>query len=163
MDNYLTFRLGPSTLGMEIGTAVEVVTPRGVKPVPDMPEHLPGVMKVRRTLIPLIDMRVRLSISPEPKKERVIIVKSAVGKVGLVVDEVFGIRKFEKASLRKPPVIFRGLKRKYLAGLYSDGEEMIVVLDMDEILTSEEKLIFERLIENARKTGKNKKARKGKA
>ena len=163
MDNYLTFRLGPSTLGMEIGTAVEVVTPRGVKPIPEMPEHIAGIMKIRRELIPLVDMRVRLSVSPEPKKERAIIVRSAVGKVGLVVDEVFGIRKFEKGGLRKPPVIFRGLRRKYLAGLYGDGEDIIVVLDMDEILTSEEKLILESLIKKAAQAGKKKKARKGKA
>ncbi len=174
MDNYLTFSLGPSTLGMEIGAAVEVVTPRGVKPVPDVPEHIAGVMKIRRELIPLIDMRVRLSVSPEPKKERAIIVRSVAGKVGLLVDEVFGIRKFEKGGLRKPPVIFRGLRRKYLAGLYGDGEDMIVVLDMDEILTSEEKLILEGLIKKGSVTpgrkkkgsvtpGRKKKAGKGKA
>ena len=163
MDDCLAFRLGPSILGMGIGIAVEVVTLRRVKPVPDMPVHIIGVMQVRRKLIPLVDLRTMLSISPDSKKERVLIIRSATGMVGLVVDEVLGIKKFDKEKIRRPPVIFRGLKRKYMAGLYGDGDDMIILLNMDEILTADEKLILESLIKEAKKPVKRKKTVKVKS
>ena len=47
MEQFLAFRLGQTTLGLDINAAVEVMTPFGVKSIPDMPDHIPGVMKVR--------------------------------------------------------------------------------------------------------------------
>lgn len=145
MEQFLAFRLGQTTLGLDIGAAVEVLTPFGVKPVPGMPEHIPGVMRIRGEIVPLIDMRARLGVEPSPSKERAIIVRSVAGKVGLIVDEVFGILKFDPEKFRKPPVMFLGLKRKYLAGLYGMGDDVIAVLDMDQILSSEEVMLLEKV------------------
>lgn len=145
MEQLLAFRIGQTTLGLDIGAAVEVMTPIGVKSVPDMPEYIPGVMRIRGEIIPLVDMRVRLSVEPRPSKERAIIVRSIAGKVGLLVDEVFGIIKFDSGKFRKPPVMFLGLRKKYLAGLYGMGDDVIAVLDMDQLLTSEEKLLLEKV------------------
>ncbi|MCK4911607.1 MAG: purine-binding chemotaxis protein CheW [Thermodesulfovibrionales bacterium] len=156
MEQSLAFRLGQTTLGLDINAAVEVMTPFGVKAIPNMPDYIPGIMKIRGELVPLIDMRVRLGVEPRPTKERAIIVRSIAGKVGLLVDEVFGIMKFDAGKLRKPPVIFLGLKRRYLAGLYGVDDDVIAVLDMNEILSSEEAL----LLEKARKKKGKKKGKK---
>jgi len=145
MDQFLAFRLGQTTLGLDIGAAVEVMTPFGVKPVSGMPVHIPGVMKMRGEIIPLIDMRTRLGVEPRPLKERAIIVRSVAGRVGLLVDEVFGIMKFDAEKFRKPPVMFLGLKRKFLAGLYGMGDDVIAVLDMDQMLSSEEVMLLEKV------------------
>ncbi len=155
MKHSLAFRLGKTTLGLDINAAVEVMTPFGLKPVPNMPDYIPGVMKIRGEIIPLVDMRVRLGVEPSPSKERTIIVRSIAGKIGLLVDEVFGIIKFDAGKLRKPPIMFLGLKRRYLAGLYGEGDDVMAVLDMDEILSSEEALELEKSLKKLlRKKGK---------
>ncbi len=144
MKQFLAFRIGQSTLGLDINAAVEVITPFGVKHVPGMPEHIPGVIRIRGEMVPIIDMRSRLGVEPSTMKERAIIVRSVAGKVGLLVDEVFGILKFEAEKFRKPPVMFLGLKRKYLAGLYGMDDDVIAVLDMDQILSSGEVMLLEK-------------------
>jgi purine-binding chemotaxis protein CheW len=146
MEKCLAFRLGTSRLAMDINAAVEVVTPGKISSVPDMPSHVPGVIKVRGVIIPIIDMRLRLGVKPEPEKERAIIIRSAIGNVGLLVDDVIGIIKFEPEKLRVPPAIFHGIKKKYLSGLYGEGDNVLVIMNTDEILTSREKLVLEKFL-----------------
>lgn len=140
----LAFTLGAHTLGMDVGAVVEVVNPRGIKRVPDMPSFIAGVVKIRGEMVPMVDMRERVGVQPLPEKERAVLVRSSGGKVGLIVDGVRGILRFEHDMLRKPPVMFHGLKRKYMAGLYGDNDNPVIVLDIDQILSSDEKIELER-------------------
>ena len=94
MYRCLAFTLGRNIMGMDVGAVVEVVNPRGIKTVPDMPSFIAGVLKVRGEIVPMGDMRERIGVDSAPEKERAILVRSSSGKVGLIVDGVKGILRF---------------------------------------------------------------------
>jgi purine-binding chemotaxis protein CheW len=145
MRKFIVFRLGSEEFGIDVDKAVEILRARKSKPVPDMPDFISGVITIRGEMIPIVDMRTRFSINPEPGKERNIIVRSGKEKVGLLVDDVQEIADFNDSEVMKPPIIFKGLKNKYLEGLgkrSSDDqqERVIMLLNMENILSDEERI-----------------------
>ena len=143
MHRCLVFRLGPHSLGIDIDRVVEVVNPGRPEPVPELPDYIEGVSKVRGEMVPVMDLRKRMGVSPDPSKERTVILRSTMGKVAFIVDDVSGILRFEDDRMKKPPLIFKGLKSRYVLGLYGEGEDMLIVLNEDEILSSDEKIELE--------------------
>lgn len=139
MKQIVLFRLGQNRFALDVSSAVEILNPVLVQNVPELPDFVSGVVNIRKSLVPMIDMRKRLGVEPESSRERVIVVKlGKVERVAMLVDEVFGIEKMEDKAITKPPVIFRGLKKKYLLGLIRDADEAIMVLDIAGIISSDE-------------------------
>lgn len=139
MKQFVHFRLGADRFAIDVSSAVEIMNPVIVRNVPELPDFVSGVVSIRKSLVPMIDMRARLGLRPESERERVIIVRlSRQEKVALLVDEVYGIEKMESRVMTQPPVIFRGLRKRYLLGLIRDGEDVIMVLDIGGIITSDE-------------------------
>ena len=148
--NIIEFRLGPHRLGMDVGGITEVVSLKKVMPVPEMPDYIPGVLNVRGDLVPLVDMRVRFGLVPSREKERAILIRSSLGRVGLVVDSLTGIVAVDEDEIRKPPVMFRGLKKKYLLGLTGHGGGIMILLNIDHVLTSEEEILLKQARDRVR-------------
>jgi purine-binding chemotaxis protein CheW len=133
-----------------------------------VPDFISGVITIRGEMIPIVDMRKRFGIKPEPGKERNVIVRSGKEKVGLLVDDVQEISDFKESEIMKPPIIFKGLKNKYMEGLgksFSDDqqERVVMLLNIEEVLTDDEKIqLRERKLQIAsvkkgiRKTSKRK-------
>lgn len=143
MNQYVLFRLGADRFAIDVNSAVEILNPVMAQAVPELPEFVSGVVSIRRKLVPMIDMRKRLGLKPDTSRERVIIVRlSGRQRVALLVDEVFGIEKMAGKAITKPPVIFRGLKKKYLMGLIRDGDMAIMALDIGGIITSDELIML---------------------
>lgn len=152
MRKFIVFRLGPDDFGIEIGSVVEVIKSRKGRLLPDAGEFISGVITLRGSLIPLIDMRKRFSIEPAPKKERTLVVSAGGERVGLVVDEVKGINGFRPEDIIRPPIIFRGLKRRHLAGLGMKNGAAVMLLNMESILDSDEKIMLKEAIGGLRKS-----------
>ena len=95
---------------------------------------------MRGEVIPLLDLRRRFGIKSAGKKERVMIVRYDDEKIGLVVDEVKEITSLDTGEITHPPSIFKGLKKRYLTGLGKKGDMIIIILTLNDLLTSEEKI-----------------------
>lgn len=145
----VVFRAGPHCLGLDVGSVAEVVRSRNLVPVPEMPDYIPGVVRLRGELLPVVDMRLRLGVTPEPKRERLVIVRSVMGRLGLLVDEVISITDLDESSFRRPPMVFRGLKRKFLRGLHGSDESVTMILEINEILSSDELILLEQAVAHA--------------
>lgn len=142
MGKFAAFRLGNEVFGIEIKKVVEILKVRKTYALPELPEFLSGVITVRGEVIPLLDLRRRFGITSTFKKERIIIVRYDNEKIGLVVDEVKEITSLDTKDITHPPSIFKGLKKKYLTGLGKKGEMIIIILNLDDLLTSEEKIML---------------------
>jgi len=132
---------------MDIGRVVEIIKPQKVFSVPGLPEFLAGVMSVRGSVIPLIDLRKRFGMEPSGKKERIIIGRFEQEKIGFLVDEILEILSLLPEEITKPPSIFRGFRTEYITGLGKKDEKIIILLDIDSLLTSEEKIQLRESIE----------------
>lgn len=159
MRKFIIFRLGSEEFGIDVDKAVEILRARESKPVPDVPDFISGVVMVRGEMIPIVDMRKRFGIKPAPGKERAVIVRTGVEKVGLLVDDVQEIADFGESEIMKPPIIFKGLKNRYLEGLGKKSgddlqERVIMLLNIEKVLTAEERI---QLKESKGRTGAGKK------
>ena len=134
----IVVNLGGDEFGLHISRIVEVLGSRKVYRVPHLPFYLSGVINLRGEIIPLVDLRKRFNIEPVTKKEMIVVVRSGMNKFGLVVDGVKEVLGLSDNDLVHPPEILRGVKTEYLAGIARKGERLILVLDLDKLLTPDE-------------------------
>ncbi len=140
MRSFLVFRLGPEEFGVDIRNVVEIFGAQRIYEVPEMDEYITGVISVRGEVVPLLDMRKRFGLKPSPKKERTVLVRTGTETVGLTVDEVKEIMDFESNEISKPPTIFKGLASEYLVGLGKKEGRVVILLNLEDVLSKEEKL-----------------------
>lgn len=140
MNSYIVFRLGVDDFGIRIESVVEILKMQKVYEVPELEDFIAGVIDVRGAVIPLVDMRKRFSLTSVATKERVVLVRFGRERLGLIVDEVREIVDFEDAELTKPPSIFKGLASEYLEGLGKKGEMVAILLNLQTLLSAQERL-----------------------
>ena len=143
MQKFAVFNIADETFGIAIGRVVEIIKPQKIYSMPGLPEFLSGVMSVRGAVIPLIDLRKRFGKQPSGKKERIIVIRSGQEKLGVLVDGMKEIMSLAPDEMILPPSIFKGFKTEYLTGLGKKNETIIILLDIDNLLTSEEKIMLQ--------------------
>jgi purine-binding chemotaxis protein CheW len=156
-QKYAVFKIGEEDFGMEINRVVEILGAQKVHSIPDLPDFLSGVIAVRGQIIPLLDLRKRFGIMSSSKKELIIVIKYDNEKIGVLVDSVKEITSFRKDEITIPPAIFKGMKRRYLAGIGKKDDRVVIILNVDDLLTSEERILLketEEVLEEDAGTGK---------
>jgi purine-binding chemotaxis protein CheW len=142
MQKFTIFKIGDELFGIGIERVVEILKVQKIFTIPGLPEFLSGVMSVRGNIVPVIDLRRRFGIRPSGNKERIIIVRHGQEKISFLVDDIKEILSLSPEQIRTPPSIFKGFKTEYLTGLGKHGERIIILLNIDSLLTSEEKIIL---------------------
>jgi purine-binding chemotaxis protein CheW len=139
---FAVFGIGKEDFGIDIGKVVEFLSTQRVYTLPALPDFLSGVITVRGEVLPLLDLRKRLDIQSSQMEELIIIVRYDDEKIGLLVDEIKEILALSPEEITAPPKIFKGLKGKYLTGLGKKDERIIILLNVDHLLSSEEKIML---------------------
>ncbi len=142
MEKFAVFRIGDEVFGISIHRVVEILNAQKTYSIPDLPEFLSGVINVRGEVIPLLDLRLRFAVHGSSNKSRIITVRCEGEKIGLLVDEIEEIISLAPEEKSLPPAIFKGLKTEYLTGLGKKDGRIIILLNLDRLLTSEEQIIL---------------------
>ena len=145
---FAVFRIGKEDFGIDIGNVVEFLRTQRIYTLPELPDFLSGVITVRGEVLPLLDMRKRFDIPSLRTDELIIIVRYDDEKIGLLVDEIKEILSLSPEEITAPPKIFKGLKKKYLTGLGKKNEKIIILLDVEHLLSSEEKIMLKDSVED---------------
>jgi purine-binding chemotaxis protein CheW len=140
MTKFAIFKIGDETFGIGIERVVEILKVQKIFTIPGLPEFLSGVMSVRGSIIPVMDLRLRFGLKPSGKKERIIIVRYGKEKIGFLIDHIKEILSISSGEVMTPPSIFKGFRTEYLTGLSRQDENIIILLNIDNLLTSEEKI-----------------------
>ncbi|MGQ0814685.1 MAG: chemotaxis protein CheW [Gemmatimonadota bacterium] len=138
----VVFRMNNEEFGTDISNVVEVLEYREPVHVPRAPEFIDGVVQVRDKVLPIIDLRKRMEIpvAPPTADTRIIVVLIDEERVGLLVDSVVEVSHMRSENVSQPPAFFRGLSAEYLQGLARIGERLVIVLRLERILTSQERI-----------------------
>ncbi len=138
----VVFRMGDEEFGAEISNVVEVLEYRAPVHVPRAPQFLEGVIYLREAILPVIDLRKRMEIGtgPASAETRYLVILIDEERVALLVDAVVEVAHLRGDELAPPPAFFRGLSAQYLHGLGRVRERVVIVLKLDHILTSEERI-----------------------
>jgi len=135
-DRYLTFRLADEEYGLEIRHITEIIGIQKITEVPDLPVFVKGMINLRGTVIPIIDVRARFGASPKEYDNRtcIIVVTLAETFVGLIVDEVSEVVGIPEGIMEPPPRVSRGPNSRFIKGLAKVGESARLVLDVRKLL-----------------------------
>ena len=147
----VTFRLGTDSFAAEIASVDRVLRYAAPKSVPDLPEWIDGVIEHREKVIPVVDMRARIglpTVDPTPTT-RILVLNTSEGFIGAIVDVVAEVAAVPDASVSPPPPLFRGLAAHFIRGIAKVGEQLVVILDVDRVLTSDDRIAFQRAVESA--------------
>jgi purine-binding chemotaxis protein CheW len=142
MRKFAVFMIADEMFGIEIERVVEIIRVQKIFSLPGLPDFLSGVMSVRGVVIPLVDLRRRFGKQPSGKKERIIIAHFGQEKIGLLVDGMKEIMSLAPEEMTNPPSLFKGFKTAYLTGLGKKDGAIIILLNIDNLLTSEEKILL---------------------
>jgi purine-binding chemotaxis protein CheW len=137
-QEFLTFRLGPQEFGVDILKVQEIRGYENVTRIPDTPDYIKGVINLRGAVVPVVDLRLKFRLAAEYDAFTVMIVLNmATAVVGVVVDSVSDVSAFTAAQLKPAPDFGKTVDARFLTGIGMDGERMVLLLDIDEMLKTE--------------------------
>ncbi len=141
---FLTFILDNEAYGVEILRVQEIKGWTPVTRIPNTPEYMQGVLNLRGTIVPIVDMRMRFNLERvEYTPITVIIVlsvKSENGErvIGLVVDSVSDVIDVNSKDIKATPDFGTTLNTEFINGLATSAENMVMLLDVDKLLSVDE-------------------------
>lgn len=142
---FLTFRLGKEEYGCDILKVQEI---RGYEPptrIANAPEFIKGVVNLRGTIVPIVDMRIKFKVG-ELKYDMftvVIILNIANRVLGVVVDSVSDVLQLSAQQIRPAPEFSGALDVSYVMGLGAIAERMLILVDIEKLMSSEEMQLIE--------------------
>lgn len=134
------FTLGGSAFAFPVSDVREVVRMVEITHLPDAPAFVEGVVNLRGTVLPVIDMRKRLGLEAGPFTfaTRILICATHGHTAGLIVDEVPGVAEIEPGDIAEDPSEALGMEiRHYVSGVVKAGGELVVVFDAGKILAED--------------------------
>ncbi len=150
--HYLTFELDNEPYAFEIEKVQSVLDFENITRVPRTPPFMRGVINLRGQIVPVIDLRLKFGLS-ETKKTRescIIIVELEIDEekniLGVLADSVHEVISLDPEQIEPAPKIGTHLKTKFIKGVAKYQEQLIIILEMEKIFTTEELLTEELLL-----------------
>ena len=138
-DEFLSFTLGEEHYGVDILKVQEIRGYDSVTRLPDAPDYIKGVINLRGTIVPVIDMRVKFRLEAKVDALTVMIVLNVADRVvGMVVDSVSDVVQLTAEQIRAMPEVGTGIDRRFLTGIGALDERMLILLDIEGLMTSTE-------------------------
>lgn len=112
------------------------------RPVPNAAAWLRGVIAHGSQLVPVLDLRERLSLvaSDDESSSRIVVVTLDDGPLGVIVDVVHEVMTIDAAAIEAPPAVYRGLSREFVEGLVRRDERIFVLLNVAQLVSSTERV-----------------------
>ncbi|MFA7148754.1 MAG: chemotaxis protein CheW, partial [Syntrophomonadaceae bacterium] len=138
----VSFLLGDEEFALEIEHVREIIRYPEIVKVPNLPQYIKGVISLRDTLMPIVDMRIKLDTGNDEISEstRVVVVDADNTRFGLVVDRVYEVTRIARETIFAPPQALGGESGEQLKGIarVDGGKRIIMLLDPREIVSREE-------------------------
>ena len=139
----VTFTLAAESFGIGISEVQEIIPCLQVVRVPEAPPWVEGLVDLRGTILPVLDLRTRFGLPPlgDSPTQCIIVVNVQAQQIGLVVDAVRDVARFDRASISQVPPA-TGARARFLAGIAripeGGGHRLLLLLDLDKLLTGAE-------------------------
>lgn len=137
----VTFRLANEEYGLPITKVQEINRLVPVTKLPQTPSFMEGIINLRGRIIPVIDLRKRfgMAITAHDDETRIIIVEIHGQIVGATVDAVREVVRLDTANIEPPPTNV-AVDSLYIDGVGKIDDRLIILLDLDKVLTAQEEL-----------------------
>jgi purine-binding chemotaxis protein CheW len=138
---YLTFNLAGEVFAIDVANIREILDFTTITKVPQTPEFMCGVINLRGSVVPVIDMRLKFGM---PKTEKTVntciivmemMLDNETGVIGALADSVQEVLELEGEQIEPAPKIGTGLRTEFIKGMGKHNEQFIMILDIDKIFT----------------------------
>ncbi len=143
LKQLVCFKIGAEIFGVNILNVQEIIRSTPITPIPDSPSFIEGVINLRGSIIPVIDLRKRLDLKSHgfnaDTKIWIIILNINGRTTGFIVDFVMDVLKVDQSEINPPPdIVSAGLKSHYIKGVCNISRGLLILLDFDRILMIDE-------------------------
>lgn len=144
-QEYLTFTLGNENYAIDILTVKEIRGYESVTKIANAPPFIKGVINLRGDIVPIVDLRIKFDVGNVTYDEFTIVIVLHIHSriVGIVVDGVSDVVTLSRGQLRPPPDFGVAFNSNYLLGLATVNEQMIILVDIEKLISSEEMALCE--------------------
>ena len=144
---FLAFTLGEEEYGIDIQKVQELRGYDTVTRIANAPKHIKGVVNLRGIIVPIIDMRIKFNLgTPTYDQFTVVIILNIASRVmGMVVDSVSDVITLSAEQVKPAPEMGSVLDTDYLIGLGTLDERMLILVDIDKLMSSAEMGLIEKL------------------
>ncbi|GEN23663.1 chemotaxis protein CheW [Halomonas cupida] len=146
-SQFLIFSLGDEEYAIDILKVQEIRGYENVTRIANAPEFIKGVTNLRGVIVPIVDLRLRFALENAEYNSQTVVIVVNVGQrvIGIVVDSVSDVMALLPEQIKPAPEFGATLSADYLSGLGSVGDRMLVLVDIERLLTSEEMALMEQV------------------
>lgn len=132
----IIFKLGREEYGMDILRVQEIKRMMSITRVPSTPSFIKGVINLRGSVLPVIDLRTRLGLLEEELQDsaRIIVVLVNEATVGFIVDEVVEVTTIDQTLVESAHALSTGLSTEYISGIAKADNRLFILLNPDSIV-----------------------------
>ncbi len=152
---HLTFRVAEEGYGIEILKVMEIIKMMPVTALPQAPPEVRGVINLRGKVIPVVDLRLKFGMEGREDTERTCIIVVQVVRdniqvvMGVLVDEVSEVLDVSADQVEPPPSFGTSVDTAFLLGMGKIGEKVVMMLDVDQVLSGGEVAIASEIARSA--------------
>lgn len=141
---YLTFKLADETFALDVSTVREILEQSAITKVPQTPAFMKGVINLRGSVVPVIDMRLKFGMSATERTVNTCIIVVEVQMedetiiLGALADSVQEVIEMEPEQIEPTPHVGTRLNTEFIKGMGKVGSQFIMILDIDKVFSSDE-------------------------
>jgi purine-binding chemotaxis protein CheW len=141
---YLTFLLGDEVFALDVSHVREILEFSTVTKVPRTPDYMKGVINLRGSVVPVLDMRLKFGLGQVDKTVNTCVVvvevvcEGQVTALGALVDSVQEVFELEHDQIEPAPKIGTQLKTDFIKGMGKKDDDFVIILDIDRLFSSDE-------------------------
>ncbi len=143
-NQYLAFMLETEVFAFDISKVREVLEFNTVTKVPQTPEMMKGVINLRGSVVPVIDMRIKFDMGKTEKTVNTVVIiieikiDDEITMIGALVDSVEEVMDLDAEHIEPPPKIGTKMDTEFIKGMGKQGNRFIIILDIEKIFSSYE-------------------------
>jgi len=137
---WVTYRLGEETYGINVMQVQEVLRYTEIAPVPGAPDYVLGIINLRGNVVTVIDTRSRFGLPPSETTDntRIVIIESDEQVVGILVDSVAEVVYLKTSEIDSAPNVGTEESAKFIQGVSNRDGELLILVDLNKLLTDDE-------------------------
>lgn len=140
-QEFLTFTLGAENYGVDILAVREIRGWEKIRELHDTPSFVKGVLDLRGSIVPIIDLRIRFNVENYGYNATTVIIVLAIdegsGMMGVVVDSVSDVLSVNPIEIKKSPSLGSKINTDYIRGMITGDEQMVMLIETEKLLDTE--------------------------
>jgi len=136
----VSFKLSNEIYGIEITAIREIILVGDITQIPETPHYIKGLINLRSSVIPVIDLRARFSLAEDEhtSESRIMVLNVGTRTIGIIVDSVSEVLRVSDDQISPAPPTVVSLGHEYMTGLVRIGERLLILLDVNRLFSEED-------------------------